>query len=119
MALHIQTGKFGESLAARYLILKDFEIIECNWRFKRFEIDIIAVRNNIIHFVEIKTRHSTLFGFPEESVTKKKFKNLQNAAAVYLSTFNEVKRIQFDILSILILPGKEIEYYFIEDFYMY
>ena len=119
MALHIETGKYGESLAIRYLILKDFDIIECNWRHNHLEVDIIAVKNNIIHFIEIKTRHSISFGFPEESVTGKKFKNLQNAAAVYLSRFNKVMNIQFDILSIMMLPGKEIEFYFIEDVYIY
>jgi len=119
MALHIETGKYGESLAVRYLILKDFNIIECNWRHRRLEVDIIAAKNDIIHFIEIKTRHSASFGFPEESVTRKKFKNLQHAAAVFLQRFNDVMKIQFDILSITMLPGKEIEYYFIEDVYIY
>jgi putative endonuclease len=119
VALNIQTGRYGESLATRYLILKDFEIIECNWRYKRLEIDIIAFKNNTIHFIEVKTRHSLSFGHPEESVTRRKFNNLRKCATAFLLAFKDLKKIQFDILSITMLPGKEIEYYLIEDFYIY
>ena len=37
----------------------------CNWRFKHYEIDIIALKNEIIHFIEVKTRQTTTFGYPE------------------------------------------------------
>jgi putative endonuclease len=119
MILHTEKGKSGEQLAAAYLIEKNFKITYCNWRFSHYEIDIIAEKNDVIHFIEVKTRHSNNFGYPEESVGRKKFKNLQKAASVFLNRFDKVMKIQFDILSIRILPGKEIEYFFIEDFYIY
>ena len=119
MALHIETGKYGESIAVKYLILKEFQIIECNWRHKRLEVDIIAVKNKIIHFIEVKTRHSTAFGFPEESVDRKKFKNMQKAAVAYLSRFTKEVRIQFDIVAITRIAGKKAEILFIEDVYIY
>jgi putative endonuclease len=119
MILHTEKGKSGEEMAATYLIEKKFSIISCNWRFGHYEIDIIAKKNDVIHFIEVKTRHSNNFGYPEESVNHKKFRNLQKAATAYLKKFNKVMKIQFDILSIRILPGKEIEYFFIEDFYLY
>ena len=119
MAKHIERGKDGEILACDYLKRKDFEIMYCNWRFKHYEIDIIALKNEIIHFIEVKTRQSLTFGYPEESVTPKKFNNLKKGAAAFLSRFCEVKKIQFDVLSILTIPGKETEYFFIEDFYLY
>lgn len=116
--MHIQKGRHGEELACRYLGKKEYTIQYCNWRSGHHEIDIIATKNATIHFVEVKTRHSIEFGYPEESVSKRKFRNLKNAAAAFLSRFSEVKKIQFDILSILIVPGKEIEFFLIEDVYL-
>ena len=118
MEKHIQKGRYGEQLACRYLVKKEYTIECCNWRSGHHEIDIIATKNGIIHFVEVKTRHSVEFGYPEESVSKRKFRNLKNAAVAFLSRFREVKKIQFDILSILIIPGKEIEFYLLEDVYL-
>ena len=116
---HIERGKFGELLAAKYLRRSGFYIKYRNWRHKRCEIDIIAEKNGVIHFVEVKTRYSTTFGYPEESVSLKKFNTLRKGAAAFLSIFEDVKNIQFDVLSIRILPGQEIEYFFIEDVYIY
>ena len=60
-----------------------------------------------------------MYGYPEESVSPKKFNSLKKGAAIFMSPFDEEKKIQFDILSITLLPGREIEYYFIEDVYIY
>ena len=119
MAKHIEKGKEGEAMGCRYLEKKGYSILCCNWRSGHYEIDIIASKDDKIHFIEVKTRHSIKFGYPEESVTRKKFHFLKKAAAIFLGQFKEVKRIQFDILSISIIHGKEIEYYFIEDVYLY
>ena len=116
---HIRRGKFGEFLAVNFLQKAEFSITCCNWRFQHYEIDIIAEKNGVIHFIEVKTRHTSTFGYPEESVSQKKFNTLKKGAAIFLTSFSEIKKIQFDILSISILPGKETEYYFIEDVYMY
>lgn len=116
---HLLRGKDGEALAFNFLIKKDFEILERNWRCGRNEIDIIAGKEKKLHFIEVKTRHSRKFGYPEESVTKKKFKRIQTAATEYVYSKRWNGNIQFDILSISILPGMPIEYFFIEDFYFY
>lgn len=118
MVNHIEKGREGESLAYSYMKKRDFVIEHCNWRCSYHEIDIIATKNGIIHFVEVKTRHSLEFGYPEDGVTRKKFNNLKKAAEAYLLRFEKLKKIQFDILSILILPGKEVEYLLLEDVYM-
>ena len=117
MANHIQKGKEGEMLASSYLLKKEFEILYCNWRYRHYEIDIIALKDNIIHFVEVKTRKNTTYGYPEESVTARKFRNLKNGAVAFVAGFHKVQKIQFDILSILCCPGKKTEYFLIEDVY--
>jgi len=117
MTEHLEKGKDGEKMACRYLEKRDFIVHCCNWRSGSYEIDIIATKNDVIHFIEVKTRYSLEFGYPEEAVTKRKFNYLKKGAAAFLSRFKEVKKIQFDVLSILIIAGKT-EYTFFDDVYM-
>lgn len=77
MALHIEKGKEGERLAVRYLEKNSYIVEFCNWRYKSYEIDIVATKGGVVHFIEVKTRHSNTFGFPEEAVSKKKFESLK------------------------------------------
>lgn len=118
MAEHNQLGKDAEQLAADWLIEKDYEILHRNWRYKYYEIDIIAVKDKMLHFVEVKARQSNQFGNPEDSVTKKKFKFLQRAADEFLYQNPGHKMIQYDILAITFFKSKEPEYFLIEDVYL-
>ena len=115
MAHHNTTGKEGEKLAANYFIEKGFSILHQNWRHSHWEVDIIASFNNVLHFIEVKTRRTKKFGYPEDDVSKKKVINLINASEEFLYLHPEWKRIQFDILSINLLQNKPTEYFFIED----
>ena len=117
METNKQTGDKGEALAAEYLATKGFEILEKNWRFKNYEVDIIASKNKRLHFFEIKTRTSRRFGYPEESITYDKMNSLKNAAEEYQYRNPDWKYIQFDVLSITILPDAPIEYFYVEDVY--
>jgi putative endonuclease len=118
MALHITRGKEGEELALAFLRKMDFDILTCNWRHSHYEIDIIAVKDGVIHFVEVKTRHSMTFGYPEESVTRKKFASLKKGAEYFMRSFPARNRLQFDILAISVFRDKKEEYLFIEDVYL-
>jgi putative endonuclease len=118
MAKHISTGKIGEQLGAGYLSDNGFIILASNWRHSHWEVDIIAYKNKVLHFIEIKTRRSKNFGMPEEKVGKKKIQNLINAAEEYLHQFPQWQRIQFDILSIIILKNEAPAYFLIEDVYL-
>ena len=112
-----QTGNKGEDLAAAWIQDKGYNIIERNWRFKHWEVDIIANKENKLHFFEIKTRTSALFGHPEESIGKRKMQSLLRAAEEYQYMHPQWKLLQFDVLSITILKNKPIEYFLIEDIY--
>lgn len=115
MANHISLGKFGEKLAVEYLVRNRFTILKQNWRHGHYEIDIIAQKENTIHFVEVKTRRNTNFGYPEESVSEKKIEYLTAAADEFQFQNPDCKQIQFDILSILLNNNGTEEYFFIED----
>lgn len=113
---HIMKGKYAEGIACQYLHEKGFEILHQNWRHGHFEIDLIVSKNGVIHFIEVKARWGLQFGHPEESVSKKKFRHIQNASNAYLGIHHQWNRIQFDILSIYFNEGeKEICYF--EDIY--
>lgn len=79
---------------------------------------MIATLGNTLHFIEVKTRRTKKFGFPEEDVSKKKLENLINAAEEFLFLNPEWKRLQFDILSINLSKNSPAEYFFIEDVYV-
>jgi putative endonuclease len=115
MMNYIETGKKGEALAATYLCAHGFEILERNWRYRRSEIDLIASKDGVLHCIEVKTRTSTTFGFPEESVTNKKIKSLLRAGTAYMFKNQVWRIIQYDVLSIIMYENAPIEYLFIQD----
>lgn len=117
MAKHLQLGMNGELLAASWLQDKGFAILHRNWRYSYYEVDIIAEKGGILHFIEIKTRRNTKFGEPEESVSKKKIQHLMTAGEEYQYQYPGWKRVQYDVLAIKI-TGNDVSYFFIEDVYV-
>ena len=105
-------------MAVQYLQQNGFVLLHQNWRHGHWEVDVIAHKSNVLHFIEVKTRRTKKFGHPEESVNKKKIQNLVNASEEYLYLNPEWKRIQFDVLSITILKNQPAEYFLIEDVYL-
>jgi putative endonuclease len=118
MAHHNTTGMLGEKMALKYLSDKGYIILHQNWRHSHWEVDVIASLKNTLHFIEVKTRRTKKFGYPEEDVTKKKLINLINASEEFLFLNPEWKLIQFDILSITIIKNEPAEFFFIEDVHL-
>ncbi len=118
MAKHNLTGKSGEILGMEYFINNGYEILHRNWRHKHWEVDLIASLNGILHFIEVKTRTSLKYGYPEESVDTKKIRFLINAAEEYLYQNTQWQRIQFDVLSINIKEDGLVDYFLIQDIYL-
>lgn len=112
-----ETGQLGEDIAAAHLLTIGYTILERNWRFKHWEVDIIAFKNKKLHFIEVKTRNSMRFGKPEESITREKMTHLRNAAEEYQYLHPEWKYIQFDVMAITLINGIAKEIYLIEDVY--
>ena len=97
-------GHKGEEAAARYLMLKDYEIVEMNGTCVAGEADIIAWGEECLVFCEVKTRSSIDKGFPSESVTKKKRQKYEKIAAWYLQDHDWLDvRIRFDVIDILVV----------------
>jgi putative endonuclease len=111
------TGNRGETLAAAYLQQNGYTVLEKNWRYRYWEVDLIASKGNRLHFFEIKTRTSAVFGLPEESISRRKMDSLKNAAEEYQYQHPEWQYLQFDVLSVMLYPGQAPEFFLIEDVY--
>ncbi len=119
MAAHNELGVKGEITALEFLQKKGYTILEINWHFNHAEVDIIAKQNNTIVFVEVKTRSTDHFGYPESSVDIAKQKNLALAAEEYLDRNNIEMDVRFDIISIVMKNGKPDIYHLEDAFFPY
>lgn len=94
-------GTKGEAIATNWLKSKGFEILEQNYHGPYGEIDIVAQKGGILHFVEVKTRLSTQFGTPIESITKKKYVRIQKTVYRYLDEKKPtIQDFQIDFIGI-------------------
>ncbi len=102
MSKHSKIGIKGEQIAADFLQKKGYNILFRNWRTGQKEVDIVAFKEGMVIFVEVKTRSGQFLGYPEESVNHKKQQNLRLAASAFLDAFPNYKNLRFDIVGILI-----------------
>lgn len=105
-------GIKGEDLAVDFLKRKGHRLIERNWRFSGYEIDIITEDEEFIVFVEVKTRSSSEWGNPEDAIGKSRMRRMINGANNYLKLNCIDKPARFDVVAIIMCSGKkEIEYF--------
>lgn len=103
-------GKHGENIAARFLSRRGYKIIGRNTRTFVGEIDIIAKKEPLLVFVEVKTRRNSSFGAPYLAITEKKRKKLIQCARSYLNMKrSEDAEWRIDIISIEIGIFKRIK----------
>ena len=96
-------GRKGEDLAAAYLQRRGYRILARNIRTPYGEIDIIAHKSNRYIFVEVKTRTTAQFGFPEEAITPQKWQRMVESAEHWLGeNVPESSDWQIDVIAILI-----------------
>ena len=110
MKNHLEKGRFGEKIAVDFLKSSGYQILETNYRYRKWEIDIIAIHEAVLVFVEVKARSSTQFGYPESAVDRRKMKMILKAAEGYIEQVSWDKEIRFDIVAILFGRPPEIEH---------
>ena len=109
-------GDRGETLACGFLKAQGYEILEKKYKCKLGEIDVIALRQGRLSFVEVKTRTSIQFGVPQEAVTFQKQEKIFKVAQWYLKEKKLVNfPIEFDVVAILWPDGKTPEIRLISD----
>lgn len=98
-------GKAGEDAAVAYLEEKGYRILDRNWRKNRLELDIVATKDGVLVFVEVKTRRDTAYREPHESVDWKKIRHIVIAADAYIKQHNIEADIRFDIIEVVGAAG--------------
>ena len=104
----IKLGRFGEQVAAKYLQNKGYKILAKNYYTREGEIDLVCQKDDVIIFVEVKTRTNQTFGWPEEAVTDEKLEKIATASEEYLQEKEIDSEWQIDIISIIIDQRKKI-----------
>lgn len=101
MSDHKSKGKYGESLAKNFLEKQGYEILEENYRYRKGEIDLIALwKNELLVFIEVKLRKTDHFGNPETFVFPGQQRLIMEAAENYIFDINWKKDVRFDIMAI-------------------
>lgn len=111
-------GAAGEKLALEFLRQKDYVIKARNWRCQkpRGEIDLIATKDGVLIFVEVKTISPSNFALPEDHFTTTKMRQISRLAFAYLNQVlkSQATPFQIDLIAIIIndnLERPEIRHY--------
>jgi putative endonuclease len=97
-----QTGKTGEELAERFLMGKGFRLIEKNFRVPGAEIDLIMENEDIVLFVEVKTRTNNNFGEPEDALNYNKKKKIIYGIKKFIMNEGVTKKWRCDLIAVII-----------------
>lgn len=106
---HIQVGKIGEELARQFLVANHFKILFTNYRIHSLELDIVAQKNNILHFIEVKTcKYKTFLPekdlaiLPEEEFSVRKKQKFLKASNLFLLQHPAYEKLQLQVSLIAI-----------------
>ncbi|TCI93506.1 YraN family protein [Tenacibaculum sp. M341] len=101
MAKHNELGKEGEIQAINFLTKNGYKILEKNYRYLKAEVDIIAIKNQELIAVEVKTRSTDFFGNPQDFINQKKINLLISAMDHYVNEKDLDLEVRFDIIAII------------------
>lgn len=102
-----QNGVLGEQYAANYLKLQGYRIVDMNFRTRFGEIDIIAQKEVILAFVEVKTRSLNTLARPAQAVNTSKQRKIITAAMIYLEQHPNELQPRFDVIEIITATKNE------------
>ena len=93
-------GSIGEDIATEYLQKKRYKILKRNFTAGKGEIDIIALKDKVTVFVEVKTRQNDSYGAPSEAVDFRKRKKIIETATRYIGAENPDTAFRFDVIEV-------------------
>jgi len=106
-----EKGALGENMAVNYLKSKGYKIIDRNYRTSIGEIDIIAIKDNILAFIEVKSRTNLNYGYPYEAVNWKKQEKIIKSSYIYMKHKNLYEyQIRYDIIEVYLQKEPKINY---------
>jgi putative endonuclease len=101
MAEHNELGNEGEKRAQNYLLANGYKLLHTNWKCGKLELDIVALKDECLVVVEVKTRSTDTFEHPQEAITNRKIKNIVNAAHEYIVQFDWTGETRFDVIAVM------------------
>jgi putative endonuclease len=108
-------GEKGERIAARWLVRQGWRVIQWRFRSGRRDVDLIAERDGLIAFVEVKARRGNGFGGPVEAVGWRKQRELSRSAKVWIDRHGRPdEAYRFDVIGVLI-EGEQVRVKHVED----
>ncbi len=101
---NISIGQLGEEIAEKYLKKHGYKVIERNFRSRRWgEIDIVAVEDDVLVFVEVKARVGSKYGEPVEAVTPFKLRALKRTGQYYKMEHPDLpEALRIDVVAIML-----------------
>lgn len=97
-----EKGSDSEDIAVAYLESNGYFVVERNWYFHHHELDIIAVKDNTLIVIEVKSLNSNFFQEPFQAVNRTKQQAIISAANAYIRCNNVNHEVRFDVISIVI-----------------
>ena len=97
----LETGRMGEDYAARWLLERGYRLVFRNYHSRYGEIDLIAQKDQVLAFVEVKTRNQDAIAAPCEWVTPAKRRRLIKTALLYLQENPSRLQPRFDVVEII------------------
>lgn len=113
-----ELGQNGEEIAGDYLMKQGYRILHRNWNLhKGCELDLVALKDNELHFVEVKTRRneSEIYGRPEQAITQAKLHNIVRAIYAYINTYHYEYDMHIDAIGIVYHSEQDYSINFIPD----
>lgn len=101
-----QTGQQAELVASQYLQEKGYKILARNWRTRYCEIDIVALKDSTISFIEVKYRATTRQGTGLDYITPKKLQQMHFAAEMWITNHHWYGQVS---LAALEVAGKDFK----------
>lgn len=108
-------GDRGEAIAVEYLRRNGFLVCARNWRCGRYEIDVVASKRGVTHFVEVRTRAAAALAPPERSLTAAKVAAMRRAAEAYLAMTRTEGEVEFDLVAVDMFPDGSYDVRFVAD----
>jgi len=104
-----EVGILGEKIAVDYLSKQGYRVMETNFRCREGEIDIVAEKDDFLVFVEVRTRRSTSFVTPEESVTPSKIERLITLGQTYIESHQDLPPSwRIDVVAVELTPEARV-----------
>jgi len=110
-------GREAEEVAARYLQSRGWAIVGTNVRSGRREVDIVASKDGVLAFIEVKCRRGRRYGHPLEAITAAKRKEIARVAGAWLAEHRLPRgtTVRFDAVSVVWPPGEEPQVHHLQD----